>query len=71
MTGVTVGHFLIGMAIVQPLAMLWAARSLSRGEATPEQRRGMRALVVAAFVLGAVFILVALFVPSIADIPLF
>ena len=73
MSGVTLGHFLIGFAILDVIAVLWMKRGFERSnpDATAEQRRGMRLLVAAAFALGVVTVLIALFVPSIGQIPLF
>jgi hypothetical protein len=63
--GITLGHFLIGFAIVDPIVMLWTARRIGRDpETTADRKRGMRYVVAAAFALSIALVLFALFLPE-------
>ena len=62
--GFTLGYLLIGVAIVDVIAVLMMARGLrDKPDATDEQRRGIRTIVIAAFVLAVALCLFALFHP--------
>lgn len=54
---VTLGHFLIGAALLEVVAVLWMARSVRPAEPgrEAEQRRAMR-IIVAASILTSVFL---------------
>jgi hypothetical protein len=67
---VKVGHLLIGFAAVDVVAAWLMARGLPE-DAAPERQSVMRIVVAVAIVSGIGLCLIALFVPSIAELPLF
>jgi hypothetical protein len=63
--GVTLGHLMIAMAIVEVIAVLWMARSVRPAEPGKEadQRRAMRIIVAASIVTSLLLIAFALLHP--------
>ena len=60
--GVTLGHVLIGFAVVDVIAVLLIARGMKRDDA--DQRRAVRLVVIAALLVATVLCLVGLFLPD-------
>jgi hypothetical protein len=66
---VKLGHLLVGFAILDVVAAWLLARGLPE-DSSPERQRALRLVLAAAIVSGIGLCLVALFVPSVAGIPL-
>jgi uncharacterized membrane protein YidH (DUF202 family) len=64
--GITLGHFLIGFAIIDVIAMLLMVRAAKRANPDPseDQRRGWSWMVAAAFLTAIGLCLVAIFLPA-------